>query len=172
MTAMLGELIKIRKTTEVAARDRRDIKDELRASRGLLERQVAATMEPRPLHQLSRIIDTAEDNGMLGDNTIPEEYRIGEDLLREMHRKALSVGNFGVQLVVKLFPELVGTSNLKHMYNWNGGGTLKKCALCPLRKEVIRKYVVKFNPDCVDETRFQRDVVPAINEFLRRKEKK
>ena len=45
----MSELTKIRKTSEAVARDRQKIKDELRAIQGLLERQVAATTERRPL---------------------------------------------------------------------------------------------------------------------------
>lgn len=104
----------------------------------------------------------------IDEETVPSDYAIDSDVLREMARESSSAGNFAAHLMQKLFPELFGVANLRFQYNWYGGGVLKKKELCRACKNVIRQYVQFFYPEVGDETVFRDTVVPKLNEILRR----
>ena len=122
--------------------------------------------QPKAPVQSANQINILEEN-----ENIPEEFLIAEETLRLMQKSAVGPGNFASKCTKYLFLELFGASKEKFLYSWCGGGTLKKKALCVVRKEIVKKYVVMFYPKMQEESQFRERIVPKINELLRRREK-
>jgi len=61
--------------------------------------------------------------------------------------------------------------NLQFLYSWNGGGKYDEREWNGSKKEAIKAYVVKFYPEVHREDAFRSQVIPNINEGLRRPSK-
>lgn len=159
MSSMRKEMACVRKQMEEVLKVNQSQAATLSILRGQVDTITAIQhqVEPPPI----------EDN----IENIPEKYCIPDEELTEMNRECKSAGNFGGHLVKLLFPELFGPNNLKFFYNWNGGGKLMKKELDQTRKMVIRKYVTHFHPSVRAPEAWRNQVVPKINELLRRKDK-
>lgn len=92
--------------------------------------------------------------------------------LEMIKEKALTGGNFAALLVKELLPRLYGPDQLRHQYSWKGGGVLGKKPLNGEIKELIRKYVCQFYPECQNKVVFQSVVINSVNEGLRRPSQK
>ncbi|XP_052213213.1 uncharacterized protein LOC127832082 [Dreissena polymorpha] len=160
MRSMAAEVEKLRKLREA---DRREI-EENRA------------MQMRMLGMIETLLKNQERSQTVPPPTttsttesgIAEQYTLSHEELRSIHQASLGPGNFAAHLTSGLFPELFGVSQLKHEFNWKGGGKNHKKPLSPQRKNVIKHYVGVFYPEALAENVWRDSVVPKVNELLRR----
>lgn len=93
---------------------------------------------------------------------------ISEEEVRQIFRRSNNPGLFAAHLTQRLFPELFTDANLRHHYNFYGGGTLNKQQLSPTRRDVVRRQTVRHYPEVVSEGAFKAQCVSKVNELLRR----
>lgn len=65
------------------------------------------------------------------ESGIAEQYTLSHEELRSIYQASSGPGNFAAHLTSRLFPELFGASQLKHEFNWKGGGKNHKKPLYP-----------------------------------------
>ena len=110
-------------------------------------------------------VDLTDSAGLDG---IPEMYHIPANQLSSLESRTKGPGNYAAHITKLLFPELFGVDNLRFWYNWFGGGKHGKRELDPARREVIKRYTHYYFPSARREETWRSEVVPKINELLRR----
>ncbi|XP_053388739.1 BEN domain-containing protein 3-like [Mercenaria mercenaria] len=165
---IIKQLEKATRGIESLNKELHEIRQENRVMRGQLDALLASRASTAPA-QVTNNFERSEHSISL--QSVPSEYSISEEELASIKRDSKGAGNFGAQLVKRLFPELFGPTNLRHQYNWFGGGVKSKQELCPERKSVVKQYVTFYYPELVDAEQWRDRVVPKINELLRRKDK-
>lgn len=104
------------------------------------------------------------------DFPVPSLYILSDKEVREIVQQSLSVGNFAARLLVRLFPELFTTENLRLQYNHSGACNKKQ--LDPVRLRMIRHYVEAVYPvEKMDEV-WHYECIPSIDERCRRPNRK
>lgn len=101
---------------------------------------------------------------------VPSAYLLSDAEVREIVQQSLSVGNFAARLLVRLFPELFTSENLRLQYNHSGACNKKQ--LDPLRLRLIRHYVEAVYPVDKMEEVWHYECVPSIDERCRRPNRK
>ncbi|XP_077395033.1 BEN domain-containing protein 3 isoform X2 [Festucalex cinctus] len=97
-------------------------------------------------------------------------YLLSDAEVREIVQQSLSVGNFAARLLVRLFPELFTSENLRLQYNHSGACNKKQ--LDPARLRLIRHYVESVYPVDKMEEVWHYECVPSIDERCRRPNRK
>jgi hypothetical protein len=161
------DIDKLKRQREADRRSLDEILENQRVQQGMLE-YLVATMNKLVADSQTRQTGTAPTQQSTGDMDVPAEYAIEPMVLKELYTDSLSAGNFAARLTQRLFPELFGAANLKFQYSWHGGGNKKKSELCPIRKNIIRKYVTYYFPEVTGDTAWKDSVVAKVNELLRR----
>lgn len=129
---------------------------------------------PTSCTEVPSAADSIPPDSIPGDVTtdlnegIISTYQISVETLRVYFGAASSLGNFAVKLVERLYPELFGPDHLRLMYSYKGNGKHAKKELDPVRKAIVKRYVCHFNPEMNSEGPYQKLVIDAINERLRR----
>lgn len=104
------------------------------------------------------------------DFPVPSLYLLSDKEVREIIQQSLSVGNFAARLLVRLFPELFTSDNLRLQYNHSGACNKKQ--LDPVRLRLIRHYVEAVYPvEKMDEV-WHYECIPSIDERCRRPNRK
>ncbi|KAF7253272.1 BEN domain-containing protein 3 [Varanus komodoensis] len=104
------------------------------------------------------------------DFPVPSLYLLSDKEVREIVQQSLSVGNFAARLLVRLFPELFTSDNLRLQYNHSGACNKKQ--LDPVRLRLIRHYVEAVYPvEKMDEV-WHYECIPSIDERCRRPNRK
>nr|7V9G_A Chain A, BEN domain-containing protein 3 [Mus musculus]7V9G_D Chain D, BEN domain-containing protein 3 [Mus musculus]7V9G_G Chain G, BEN domain-containing protein 3 [Mus musculus]7V9G_J Chain J, BEN domain-containing protein 3 [Mus musculus] len=101
---------------------------------------------------------------------VPSPYLLSDKEVREIVQQSLSVGNFAARLLVRLFPELFTTENLRLQYNHSGACNKKQ--LDPTRLRLIRHYVEAVYPVEKMEEVWHYECIPSIDERCRRPNRK
>lgn len=101
---------------------------------------------------------------------VPSVYLLSDAEVREIVQQSLSVGNFAARLLVRLFPELFTSENLRLQYNHSGACNKKQ--LDPVRLRLIRHYVEAVYPVDKMEEVWHYECVPSIDERCRRPNRK
>uniref|UniRef100_A0A1A7W7A7 BEN domain containing 3 n=1 Tax=Iconisemion striatum TaxID=60296 RepID=A0A1A7W7A7_9TELE len=101
---------------------------------------------------------------------VPPVYLLSDTEVREIVQQSLSVGNFAARLLVRLFPELFTSENLRLQYNHSGACNKKQ--LDPVRLRLIRHYVEAVYPVDKMEEVWHYECVPSIDERCRRPNRK
>lgn len=161
-SAMAKDIDKLKRQGESTTRKLTEIIENQRIIKEFLERLVVNTSVATPS------VTQVTTEGEMTTEDVPPQYVIEDCVLRQLHKESSGAGNFASKLVLQLFPELFGVGNIRFQYNWYGGGKLQKTELCPVRKRVVKKYVVYYYPDVAAETVWRDRVVPKVNELLRR----
>uniref|UniRef100_A0A1A8CGX3 BEN domain containing 3 n=1 Tax=Nothobranchius kadleci TaxID=1051664 RepID=A0A1A8CGX3_NOTKA len=104
------------------------------------------------------------------DFPVPPVYLLSDTEVREIVQQSLSVGNFAARLLVRLFPELFTSENLRLQYNHSGACNKKQ--LDPVRLRLIRHYVEAVYPVDKMEEVWHYECVPSIDERCRRPNRK
>ncbi|XP_069743594.1 BEN domain-containing protein 3 isoform X2 [Narcine bancroftii] len=90
--------------------------------------------------------------------------------LKEIVQDSLSVGNFAARLLVRIFPELFTSENLRLQYNHSGACNKKQ--LDPVRLRLIRHYVEVVYPRAKNDQVWHLECIPSIDERCRRPDKR
>lgn len=104
------------------------------------------------------------------DFPVPSLYLLSDKEIRDIVQQSLSVGNFAARLLVRLFPELFTTENLRLQYNHSGACNKKQ--LDPVRLRLIRHYVEAVYPVDKMEEVWHYECIPSIDERCRRPNRK
>ncbi|MBN3291876.1 BEND3 protein, partial [Polypterus senegalus] len=104
------------------------------------------------------------------DFPVPSVYQLSNTEIREIVQQSLSVGNFAARLLVRLFPELFTSENLRLQYNHSGACNKKQ--LDPVRLRLIRHYVEAVYPVDKMEEVWHYECIPSIDERCRRPNRK
>ncbi|KAM8953359.1 BEN domain-containing protein 3 [Pelodytes ibericus] len=104
------------------------------------------------------------------DFPVPSMYVLNDKEIRDIVQQSLSVGNFAARLLVRLFPELFTTENLRLQYNHSGACNKKQ--LDPIRLRLIRHYVEAVYPVEKMEEVWHYECIPSIDERCRRPNRK
>lgn len=134
---MAKEIEKLRKQGEASSRMQQEQKGMIRQLHLMLEQLLA--------HQAQN----SSPSGPLMSDIATENstYALDETKLETIKRSGANAGNFAAKLVVEMFPELFGLTNLRLRYNWYGGGNRQKGELCRDRKALIQRYVTYYYPE-------------------------
>ncbi|KAG9493321.1 hypothetical protein GDO78_001299 [Eleutherodactylus coqui] len=101
---------------------------------------------------------------------VPTMYLLSDKEIRDIVQQSLSVGNFAARLLVRLFPELFTSENLRLQYNHSGACNKKQ--LDPVRLRLIRHYVEAVYPVDKMEEVWHYECIPSIDERCRRPNRK
>ncbi|KAM3930345.1 BEN domain-containing protein 3 [Leptodactylus fuscus] len=104
------------------------------------------------------------------DFPVPSAYLLSDKEIRDIVQQSLSVGNFAARLLVRLFPELFTSENLRLQYNHSGACNKKQ--LDPVRLRLIRHYVEAVYPVDKMEEVWHYECIPSIDERCRRPNRK
>ncbi|XP_043921410.1 BEN domain-containing protein 3 [Protopterus annectens] len=104
------------------------------------------------------------------DFPVPSAYLLSDKEIREIVQQSLSVGNFAARLLLRLFPELFTSENLRLQYNHSGACNKKQ--LDPVRLKLIRHYVEAVYPVEKMEEVWHYECIPSIDERCRRPNRK
>ncbi|XP_032877830.1 BEN domain-containing protein 3-like isoform X4 [Amblyraja radiata] len=110
-----------------------------------------------PLHQLN--VPTV-------DFPVATKHLLSTKDLKEIVQDSLSVGNFSARLLVRIFPELFTSENLRVQYNHSGACNKKQ--LDPVRLRLIRHYVKAIYPRAKSDQVWNLECIPSIDERCRR----
>lgn len=102
------------------------------------------------------------------DFTVPQEYLLSKQQLKNNYECSLSVGNFASRLLVLMFPELFTHENTRKQYNCSG--SLGKKQLDPVRVNLIRHYVQLVYPRAKNDRVWMLEFVGKLDERCRRRD--
>lgn len=104
----------------------------------------------------------------LPDFSVPQEYILSREQLKNIYDCSLSIGNFASRLLVLMFPELFTHENARRQYNCSG--SLGKKQLDPIRVNLIRHYVQLVYPQAKNDRVWMVEFVGKLDERCRRRE--
>lgn len=104
----------------------------------------------------------------LPDFTVPQEYILSREQLKNNYECSLSIGNFASRLLVLMFPELFTHENARKQYNCSG--SLGKKQLDPVRVNLIRHYVQLVHPRANNDRVWMLEFVGKLDERCRRRD--
>ncbi|CAJ1074049.1 BEN domain-containing protein 3 isoform X1 [Xyrichtys novacula] len=104
----------------------------------------------------------------LPDFTVPQEYLLSREQLKNNYECSLSIGNFASRLLVLMFPELFTHENTRKQYNCSG--SLGKKQLDPIRVNLIRHYVQLVYPRAKNDRVWMLEFVGKLDERCRRRD--
>ncbi|KAM9356187.1 BEN domain-containing protein 3 isoform 2-T3 [Pholidichthys leucotaenia] len=104
----------------------------------------------------------------LPDFTVPQEYILSREQLKNHYECSLSIGNFASRLLVLMFPELFTHENTRKQYNCSG--SLGKKQLDPVRINLIRHYVQLVYPRAQNDRVWMLEFVGKLDERCRRRD--
>ncbi|XP_010901847.2 BEN domain-containing protein 3 isoform X2 [Esox lucius] len=104
----------------------------------------------------------------LPDSSVPQEYLLSREQLRNNYDCSLSIGNFASRLLVLMFPELFTYENARKHYNCSG--SLGKKQLDPVRVNLIRHYVQLLYPPAKNDRVWTLEFVGKLDERCRRRD--
>lgn len=102
------------------------------------------------------------------DFTVPHEYLLSREQLKNNYECSLSIGNFASRLLVLMFPELFTHENTRKQYNCSG--SLGKKQLDPVRVNLIRHYVQLVYPRAKNDRVWMLEFVGKLDERCRRRD--
>ncbi|XP_032876359.1 BEN domain-containing protein 3-like, partial [Amblyraja radiata] len=105
-----------------------------------------------PLHQLN--VPTV-------DFRVATKYLLSTEDLMDIVEDSQSVGNFSARLLVRIFPELFTSENLRLQYNHSGAYYKKQ--LDPVRLRLIRHYVKAVYPQAKSDRVWRLECISSIN---------
>ncbi|XP_055490960.1 BEN domain-containing protein 3-like isoform X1 [Leucoraja erinacea] len=100
------------------------------------------------------------------DFPVPTKHLVSNKDLKEIVQDSLSVGNLCARLLVRIFPELFTSENLRVQYNHSGACNKKQ--LDPVRLRLIRHYVKAVYPPAKSDQVWNLECIPSIDERCRR----
>lgn len=104
----------------------------------------------------------------LPDFTVPPEYLLSREQLKNNYECSLSIGNFASRLLVLMFPELFTHENTRKQYNCSG--SLGKKQLDPVRVNLIRHYVQLVYSRAKNDRVWMLEFVGKLDERCRRRD--
>ncbi|XP_047467967.1 BEN domain-containing protein 3 isoform X1 [Mugil cephalus] len=104
----------------------------------------------------------------LPDFTVPQEFILSREQLKNNYECSLSIGNFASRLLVLMFPELFTHENIRKQYNCSG--SLGKKQLDPVRVNLIRHYVQLVYPRAKNDRVWMLEFVGKLDERCRRRD--
>ncbi|XP_041710859.2 BEN domain-containing protein 3 [Coregonus clupeaformis] len=104
----------------------------------------------------------------LPEFSVPQEYLLSREQLRNNYDCSLSIGNFASRLLVLMFPELFTYDNARKHYNCSG--SLGKKQLDPVRVDLIRHYVQLLYPRAKNDRVWTLEFVGKLDERCRRRD--
>ncbi|XP_051881178.1 BEN domain-containing protein 3 isoform X2 [Pristis pectinata] len=104
------------------------------------------------------------------DFPVSNKYLLSTKDLKEIVQDSLSVGNFAARLLVRIFPELFTSENLRLQYNHSGACNKKQ--LDPVRLRLIRHYVEAVYPRAKSDQVWHLECIPSIDERCRRPDRR
>lgn len=104
----------------------------------------------------------------LPDFTVPQEFLLSREQLKNNYECSLSIGNFASRLLVLMFPELFTHENTRKQYNCSG--SLGKKQLDPVRVNLIRHYVQVVYPRAKNDRVWMLEFVGKLDERCRRRD--
>ncbi|XP_059209790.1 BEN domain-containing protein 3 isoform X2 [Centropristis striata] len=104
----------------------------------------------------------------LPDFTVPQEYLLSREQLKNNYECSLSIGNFASRLLVLMFPELFTHENTRKQYNCSG--SLGKKQLDPVRVNLIRHYVQLVYVRAKNDRVWMLEFVGKLDERCRRRD--
>lgn len=126
----------------------------------------------RPSRKLKKSLLTPMDfdnlEVPLPDFSVPQEYILSREQLKNIYDCSLSIGNFASRLLVLMFPELFTHENARRQYNCSG--SLGKKQLDPIRVNLIRHYVQLVYPQAKNDRVWMVEFVGKLDERCRRRE--
>lgn len=126
----------------------------------------------RPSRKSKKSLLTAVDFDNLDiplpDFTVPQEYVLTREQLKNNYECSLSIGNFASRLLVLMFPELFTHENARKQYNCSG--SLGKKQLDPVRVNLIRHYVQLVYPRAKNDRVWMLEFVGKLDERCRRRD--
>lgn len=126
----------------------------------------------RPSRKSKKSLLTAVDFDNLDiplpDFTVPQEYVLTREQLKNNYECSLSIGNFASRLLVLMFPELFTHENARKQYNCSG--SLGKKQLDPVRVNLIRHYVQLVYPRARNDRVWMLEFVGKLDERCRRRD--
>ncbi|KAL0969655.1 hypothetical protein UPYG_G00230350 [Umbra pygmaea] len=102
------------------------------------------------------------------DSSVPQEYLLSKEQLKNNYDCSLSIGNFASRLLVLMFPELFTYENARKHYNCSG--SLGKKQLDPVRVNLIRHYVQMLYPPAKNDRVWTLEFVGKLDERCRRRD--
>ncbi|XP_078068533.1 BEN domain-containing protein 3 isoform X2 [Mustelus asterias] len=104
------------------------------------------------------------------DFPVPNKHLLSTKELKEIVQDSLSIGNFAARLLVRIFPELFTSENLRLQYNHSGACNKKQ--LDPVRLRLIRHYVEAVYPRASNDQVWHLECIPSIDERCRRPDRR
>ncbi|XP_034531745.1 BEN domain-containing protein 3 isoform X1 [Notolabrus celidotus] len=102
------------------------------------------------------------------DFTVPQEFVLSREQLKNNYECSLSIGNFASRLLVLMFPELFTQENTRKQYNCSG--SLGKKQLDPVRVNLIRHYVQLVYARAKNDRVWMLEFVGKLDERCRRRD--
>ncbi|XP_072356034.1 BEN domain-containing protein 3 isoform X1 [Scyliorhinus torazame] len=104
------------------------------------------------------------------DFPVPNKHLLSTKELKEIVQDSLSIGNFAARLLVRMFPELFTSENLRLQYNHSGACNKKQ--LDPVRLRLIRHYIEAVYPRASNDQVWHLECIPSIDERCRRPDRR
>ncbi|XP_067839988.1 BEN domain-containing protein 3 isoform X2 [Heptranchias perlo] len=104
------------------------------------------------------------------DFPVPNKHLLSTKELKEIVQDSLSIGNFAARLLVRIFPELFTSENLRLQYNHSGACNKKQ--LDTVRLRLIRHYVEAVYPRARSDQVWHLECIPSIDERCRRPDRR
>ncbi|XP_075720328.1 BEN domain-containing protein 3 [Rhinoderma darwinii] len=116
--------------------------------------------------EVNRIKKKVSPLEMVAEFHPPPEYQLTIAELKQVMDQSTSAGDLACRLLVQLFPELFGSNALPR--NCSTCGFFSKNELESLHLQLIRNYVEACYPSVKNNTVWQADVLPQVNDFFNR----
>ncbi|XP_032877840.1 BEN domain-containing protein 3-like [Amblyraja radiata] len=100
------------------------------------------------------------------DFPVATKHLLSTEDLKDIVQDSLSVVNLCARLLVRIFPELFTSENLRVQYNHSGACNKKQ--LDPVRLKLIRHYVKAVYPPAKSDQVWNLECIPSIDERCRR----